>query len=390
MSYFAVTIETIKSIEAIEGADKIVKATLDNIDFSFVVMKDQFKPGDKCVYIPLDAILPDTLCAKLGLAGKLGGSSKNKVRTIRLKGVYSQGIATDLSILDGCKSRDPEVITKFLGITKYEPEEETPKVTTDDFDKKYWPWYKRLVHRFLGRKWVQRIWGFAPGVLRPLTVLGIPVYDLESVQRFKEVVAELMDKPVFISVKCEGQFSSVFVDKSGKVHVNQRRFTIEKDDNNKLWAIAKKYNIIAFAEQLHKKLGKSVNVCFESCGSNNGEGAITGNIYGWKEYRAFIFDINVDGAFINAPDMVRYVNEFYGNEDMLAPLLCRGETLRDWLARNKYDSVEQAADQSDILCHVGNKREEGLVIVPSEEYSVHGLGRVKLKYRSKAYLAKEK
>jgi hypothetical protein len=389
MSYFAVTIETIKTIEPIEGADKIVKATLDNIDFSFVVMKDQFKPGDKCVYIPLDAILPDNLCATLGLAGKLAGPAKNKVRTIRLKGVYSQGIATDLAILNGCKSRDPETITKFLGVTKYEPEEEAPKLTTDDFSKKYWPWYKKLVHRFLGRKWVQRIWGFAPGVLRPLDTLGIPVYDIESVQKHKDVVAELMDKPVWISLKCEGQNASVYVN-NGKVHVNQRKFTIEKDDNNKLWQIAKKHDIIKFAELLHKRYGKPVNVYFEACGSNNGEGAITGNIYGWKEYKAFIFDITVDGKFMNMPDTVKVVTDFYGTDSYLAPILCRGELLKDWLARNNYESIEKAAEQKGILNKVGNCLEEGVVLTPAEEYSVHGLGRVKLKYRSKAYLAKEK
>jgi hypothetical protein len=390
MSFFAVTIETIKTIEPIEGADKIVKATLDNIDFSFVVMKDQFKPGDKCVYIPLDALLPDELCAKLGLAGKLAGPAKNKVRTIRLKGVYSQGIATDLSILEGCKKTDPESITKFLGVTKYEPEEEAPKVTTDDFDKKYWPWYKRLVHRFLGRKWVQRIWGFAPGVLRPLTVLNIPVYDIESVQKHKDVVAELMDKPVWVLLKVEGRNAAVYIDKSDKVFVNMRRNTIEKDDKEATWSTATRLKIIDFAKVVAKKYNNTALVYFELAGSNDGQGGITDNIYGWKEYKAFIFDIKVGDKYLNMPETVQLVKDFYGNEDMMAPILCRGELLKDWLARNKYESIEQAAEQKGILNKLGNCLEEGVVLTPAEEYSARGLGRVKLKYRSKAYLAKEK
>ena len=37
MAFFNVTIETIKSIEPIEGADRIQKATLNGLEFTFVV-----------------------------------------------------------------------------------------------------------------------------------------------------------------------------------------------------------------------------------------------------------------------------------------------------------------------------------------------------------------
>ena len=52
------TIREIKSIKPIEGADRIVCAIVDG--WECVVKKDEFKEGEKIIYIEIDSIVPDT------------------------------------------------------------------------------------------------------------------------------------------------------------------------------------------------------------------------------------------------------------------------------------------------------------------------------------------
>ena len=114
----------------------------------------RYKVGDFVVYIPEAAIVPDWLLKKLGFwdeangVGTLSGSRKNRVKIIKLRGEYSQGImlgvrpktGEELSdsindtklILGPVPYKDSETechwpinegddVAEFLGITKYEP-----------------------------------------------------------------------------------------------------------------------------------------------------------------------------------------------------------------------------------------------------------------------------
>lgn len=387
MSFFGITIETISTLEPIKGADFIEKATLQGIDFSFVVKKGDFTPGTKVLYIPLDAIVPEEVLIKLGLVGKLGGRAKNRVKTIKLKGTYSQGLAAPpLSLIDGCKDKSPEGIAAYLGITKWEPDAEP--VPVDDGPKKSWPWHRRWTFRLFGKKFVKWAYGRPSGSTFPLSELGISVYDIESCNRYKKVVDWLMDTPVFVLGKVEGQNMGVLW-RNGKIYVNQRRFSIVKDDNNHLWKIAQEFALDKFAKALAIRLGaKEVLVYCEATGSNNGAGSISGNIYEFKNFRPFIFDIRIDGKYVNKPDMLNYISDFFGSggEAITAPVLCRGQTLREWLNGRE---LEKAAEVKGILRKTGNQLEEGIVITPAIESSLPELGRVILKYRSKAYLASQ-
>jgi len=103
------------------NADALSCAKMQDMDYVFVVAKDQFKTGDKVVYIPEQAILPDALIEEMGLVGRLSGGAKNRVKAIRLRGELSQGLAYR-------PTEWPEHwvlgtdVTEELGITKWEPE----------------------------------------------------------------------------------------------------------------------------------------------------------------------------------------------------------------------------------------------------------------------------
>ncbi|MEO8147773.1 MAG: RNA ligase (ATP) [Bacteroidia bacterium] len=108
------SIQKIKSIEPIEGADAIVKATV--LGWHLVVKKDEFKVGDLCVYCEIDSLLPDKPEFEFLKPRNM------RIRTIKLRGQISQGICFPLSILPGgFEIAEDADCTEALGIIKYEP-----------------------------------------------------------------------------------------------------------------------------------------------------------------------------------------------------------------------------------------------------------------------------
>ena len=51
-----VSIQTVESITPIEGADQIVAAKV--MGWTVVVKKNEFRPGDPCVFFEIDSVLP--------------------------------------------------------------------------------------------------------------------------------------------------------------------------------------------------------------------------------------------------------------------------------------------------------------------------------------------
>lgn len=121
-------------IEDHPNADRLELAVVG--DYRAIVGKGQFKTGDLAVYIPEAAVCPEWLIEKLGLVGKLAGKQHNRVKAVRLRGVFSQGLIYPLAeqdkkvlSFDGKDDGKPswtyveegDDVTVHLGITKYEP-----------------------------------------------------------------------------------------------------------------------------------------------------------------------------------------------------------------------------------------------------------------------------
>lgn len=108
------SIQKIKALEPIEGADAIEKATV--LGWQLVVKKQQFLKGEKVVYCEIDSVMPDK--PEFEFLKPRG----MRIKTVRLRGQVSQGICFPLSILPN----DFQIIedadcTEVLGISKYEP-----------------------------------------------------------------------------------------------------------------------------------------------------------------------------------------------------------------------------------------------------------------------------
>lgn len=112
-------IAKINKISSIEGADKIQLAQIEG--WTSIVQKDIHKEGDLILCITTDAVIPEKLAIKWSIDKYLRKGFR--VRTIKLKGVYSECILIPLKDVFG----SPEKVKEgtdwmyILSIYKYEP-----------------------------------------------------------------------------------------------------------------------------------------------------------------------------------------------------------------------------------------------------------------------------
>jgi len=113
-------IELVHDITPIEGADNI--ELIHCLGWTLIAKKQEFKEGQKAVYIEIDSRVPATECFAF-LANK-----DYKIKTMKLGkfNVISQGIALPLDAvgLDENKYNVGDDVTKVLGIKKIETQEE--------------------------------------------------------------------------------------------------------------------------------------------------------------------------------------------------------------------------------------------------------------------------
>lgn len=110
-------VSTINEIKPIEGADKIVLATIGG--WNCVIQKDAYKIGDMVVVATTDAIVPQKLSDGLGVTNYL--RKGQRVRTIKLKGVYSECLIIPISFIPEKYKKEGIDCMELLEIFKYEP-----------------------------------------------------------------------------------------------------------------------------------------------------------------------------------------------------------------------------------------------------------------------------
>jgi RNA ligase (TIGR02306 family) len=349
MSFFGVTAEEIKQVGPIDGADRIEVASLAGMDYSFVVGKGQFKAGDKVLYFPVDSIIPIDVTRKMGLEGKLSGKNKDRVKTIKLRGQISQGIVAVLDLVPAhIMEQGPEAITDCLGVKKYDP----PEVPCHN------------------------------AILKGLPD-GVPVYDIESADRYVEVAARLMEQDVMVSEKVEGSNFSVLVTASGEVMVNQHNYTIipKEGAEHTFWKVAQEQGIIDFAKSVSSadSTKRDVVVYGEMLGPG-----IQKNIYKLVKHKVLLFDVMANRQWFDPEKFMFAVQGFFGDLTAAVPILGDvGGPLSRWLGGK---TIKEASNGKSCLADV---LREGIVIKPMKEQTDPKLGRLFLKQRSPEYLAKE-
>lgn len=253
------SIKQISEILPIEGKDRIVLAIIDG--WSIIVKKDEFKVGDKCVYVEIDSVLPET--------EQFEFLRKNhfRIKTMKMGGVVSQGICFPLDILPiktkGTNSRDipmyingvlytstkndsydlDEDVTEVLGITQYQATMDVEPIEKEILPIKHYP-------KFLMRmKWFRKL------VLPKKQERGFPSFISKTDEtRIQNIPFILKDKREWIvTEKVDGQ-SGTFCLKRNKSKnpfkkdkfeyiVCSRNLRLWTKDSSSFWRVSDRYNI---------------------------------------------------------------------------------------------------------------------------------------------------
>jgi len=244
------TIETIESIREIEGADAIVCARIRGWDV--VVKRDEFQVGDSCLYIEVDALVPTSdprfaFLAPRGLRTDPDGRTGHVLKTARLRGQYSQGLA--LPLTDFPEVIGAEDVTAVLGIVKWDP-----------------PLPTQLAGHVRGTfpSWIRKT-------------------DEERIQN----KAEFLDRPGrwVATEKVDGSSMTVWI-RDGEEGIASRNYDLERTAESTMWITADALNL----HELLRELGENATVQGELFGPG-----IQGNPLNQKEVRFLAFTLFVDG-----------------------------------------------------------------------------------------------
>lgn len=302
------SIQKIKALEPIEGADTIEKATI--LGWQLVVKKGDYQVGDLCIYVEIDSILPEK-CEYEFLRNK-----QFRIKTIRLRGQISQGICFPLNLLPS----DFEIIedtncTDILDIIKHE----VP------------------------------IPAHLAGLMKGPFPSFIPKTDETRVQVLQTMLDKYVGTKCYITEKLDGS-SATFYLKNGEFGACSRNLELVKDGKNTFWKVAEEL-------KLEEKL-KSLGGNFALQGELVGEG-IQGNKLKIKGQTVFFFNIfDIDKhQFLSFENLRQTLEEL---DLPFVPVLSE-----DYLLTNDIQRIMARANIKTTLNPIAWA--EGIVIRPLEE-----------------------
>jgi RNA ligase (TIGR02306 family) len=244
------SVQRISDIQPIENADAIERVSI--LGWACVARRGEFKIGDLCIYFEIDSLLPESA------EFEFMRNRKFRVKTVKLRGCISQGLALPISELNLNISylQEGDDVTHHLGVTKYEP----------DIKKKGY-----------NAKLSGKIKGTRPAF--------VPKTDEQRVQSCPKLINEMMGLECYQTTKMDGSSMSVYwYDRIPEPFgVCSRNILLEEDPENAFWKVAHRYDIKSKLEQ-----GGLGNIIIQ--GELMGPG-IQGNRLELKELDWYIFNI---------------------------------------------------------------------------------------------------
>ncbi len=216
------TIQKIKDLQPIAGADRIERATV--LGWHVVVKKGDFQVGDYCVYCEIDSLLPEKPEFEFLRPRKF------RIKTVRLRKQISQGIAFPTSILDDYEDveiKEGADVTDLIGVKKYEP----PIPITMGGNVK----------------------GAFPGF--------IPKTDEIRIQSMPDVLtrSENRGKRCYVTEKIDGTSATYYL-KDGEFGVCSRNLELRESEKNIHWIAARQYDLAARLRGLNQNIAIQVEI----------------------------------------------------------------------------------------------------------------------------------
>jgi RNA ligase (TIGR02306 family) len=244
------SVQRIKHIRPIEGADSI--ECVGVLGWECVAKKGEFQEGDTCVYFEIDSLLPEEdryeFLRKSSYKPDLKGF---RLKTVRLKGQISQGLALPLDFFPDIRDFDlGQDVTELLQVRKYEPP--VPAQIAGDARSFSWP---------------------------------IAKTDETRVQQNDEYgfLERLSGRPYYISLKLDGTSCSFIIDPNdGEYHVCGRNYSYKKNPDHSFWKLDEIYGI----EEKLRSLGGHISIQGEVVGPG-----VQKNRMGLKSCDFYVFNV---------------------------------------------------------------------------------------------------
>jgi len=322
------SIQKIVNIDKIENADNIEIAQV--LGWQLVVKKNEFQVGDLCVYCEIDSVMPERDEFEFLRPRNF------RIKTIKLRGKISQGIAFPLSILPNGDYHEGEDVTELLGVRKYEP----PVIFKMGGDVK----------------------GAFPGFLIKT--------DQTRIQSVPGVLERNRGKRFFVTEKLDGT-SGTFYFNNGEFGVCSRNLEMKDSEQSLYWKIARGYDLCNKLSTLKRNLA----IQGEIVGPK-----IQNNRYQLSRHQLFIFDIfDIDKyRYFSYGKFLELVNVL---ELEAVPVL-----EEDWVLLSMVDEMVEFASRESVLnLKIKN---EGIVVKSIEEDVDEELGRLSFKVVNPEYLLK--
>lgn len=353
------SIQLIARLTPIPGADKIETARVLGWD-CVVAKKDNFKVGDKVVYIEIDSIVPDRP------EFEFLRDRKFKVKTIKLRGQISQGLVVPLSILPGSNNLSVGTdVTDKLGIVKCS-EQVDPVRNSQTANKKFGKIHKFIyshkVTRVVYRALVNNKLGlWLKEAIKPTSLFPSVIHktDETRIQAMPHILQAFKDIPFCMTEKLDGQSMTAYVQKKFrwpftpqkyKFVVCSRNMVLGREDDSNWWRAARIFNVRFVLTNLLKSLPGRNWVALQ--GEVLGPG-IQGNKYGLSTVELRVFNMMTDKEIFNQTEMGMHLA---GSGISTVPVLRQGTF---YLPQNIEDIVEVSKAPSILNKNVPR---EGIVV----------------------------
>lgn len=324
-----VSIQEVTSVGPIAGADQIEAAQV--MGWTVVIKKGELVPGDRCVFFEIDSVLPEGPAWAEFLRPR-----GFRVRTVRLRGVLSQGLALPVSILEGDVPPVGTDVRAQLGVTKFEPQ------ITDT---------REILGAFPSR---------------------VPKTDEIRLQSALGVLAEIEGRDFYVSTKLDGSSATYYRDEESLVACS-RNWALQRGPNA-VWRAAERY-------QLEAHLPPHFAIQGELCGPG-----VQKNRLGLSELELFIFSVYDarQAAFLGFHELLAFCAE-HALPTVPIERVVSGDEARSWA-----HSLEGWLEAARGLYPGTKNRKEGIVVRPLVESRSEVLGgRLSFKVINNEFLLKD-
>ncbi len=359
------SIQKIDDIKPIEGADRIEVAKIGG--WQIIVKKNEFKIGDLCVYCEIDSLLPEKP------EFEFLKSKHFRIKTMKMKGVISQGIIFTLDILG-----ETHDINYINSIYKYPEQVDLNKFIGQD------------VTELLGIKKYEppispQLMGMSKGNF-PIHI--IPKTDEQRLQSAMSLLNEMKDKMCYITLKEDGtSFTAYHIVESDmtpevmgliqRVGVCSRNIGFKSEDTSLYTKISKQYDIENKLKYFYLKHDRNIAIQGEITGDGIQKNPL-GLPRNTNQLHLFnIYDI----------DKHKYLDY---NEFIRISSILKIPTVETIYTGVFNFTLEQLLDMAKGKYTGTQNNREGIVIRPAEEtFSEKLQGRLSFKVINNDYLLKE-